>query len=51
MVDAGLACLVDQPLEQVVRAVRALGADDRLQGIEPLAGLLGVGVVGSGSDE
>ena len=49
-VDAGLARLVDQLLEQEVGAVAAFGTDDRRQRVEPLAGFLGVGVVGGGAE-
>ena len=50
-VDAGLARMVDQLLEQEVGALAAFVADDGRQGIEPLAGFLGIGVVGGGTEE
>ena len=50
-VDAGLARVVDQLLEQEVGALAAFGADDGRQGVEPFAGFLRVGVVGGGAEE
>ena len=44
-VDAGLARLVDQLLEQEVGALAALRGDDRRQRVEPLPRFTGVGVV------
>ena len=48
-VDAGLACVIDQLLEQEVRSVVTLGADHGGQRVEPFARLLGVGIVGGGA--
>ena len=48
-VDAGLPGLVDQLLEQEVRALRSLIGDDGIQCLQPFAGFLGIGVVGGGA--
>ena len=44
-VDAGLARLVEQLLEQEVRALGALALDHGGQGVHPFAGFLGVRVI------
>ncbi len=44
-VDAALAGLLDQLLEQVVGASAALGLDDRSQSVQPFAGFLNVQVL------
>ena len=49
-VDAGLARLVDQLLEQEVGALAAFGGDDRRQRVEPLARFLRIGVVGGSAE-
>jgi len=43
--------MVDQGVEQEVRALAAFGADDGRQRIEPLAGFLCIGVVCCSADE
>src|SRR5260221_1560171 len=47
-VGARAARLVDQPLDQVVRAVRAFALEHRFERIEPFLRLERVGVVGGG---
>ncbi len=49
-VQAGAARVVDQRLEQVVRALRALALEHGVERLDPLAGLFGVGVVGGVDD-
>jgi hypothetical protein len=46
-VDAALARLLQQLLQEEVGAFGTFGLDDCGQGVEPLAGFLGVGIVGS----
>ena len=44
---ARAARLVDQALEQVVRALRTFALEHRLERVEPLLGFQRVGIVGS----
>jgi len=50
LVDAGKAAQLDQALDDVVGALGAFLLDDGLEGVEPLARFLGIGVAGAGDD-
>src|SRR5205814_6302353 len=47
-VRARAACLVNQPLEQIMRALRAFTLEHCLERVEPFLGLERVGIVGGG---
>ncbi|MCY1374298.1 hypothetical protein D9M69_616330 [compost metagenome] len=48
-VDAGAMGALDQPLDQVMCALRPLVRDHRLKRIQPFGGFLGVGVIVAGT--
>ena len=48
--DAGLAGQIDQAFDQEMGAFRALLLDDGLEGVQPLAGFLGIGIGRQGAD-